>query len=219
MNIYVVVEGDVTEKIVYSKWITYANPILSEISHPSLVTQNNFVIVSGQGYPQYRVRIERAAADVQNIQAFDRLVVAVDSEDGAQNDKYLEIEQIILGTRFSKDYRIIVQHFCFEAWALGNKRVARRNSRDADLIRYRAIHDVVSEDPERLPDFAQEELNRARFSLKYLKALLRDRAPNLHYSKSDPGIVKDRVFFDALCQRRIASGHIGSFQAFLTAFV
>jgi hypothetical protein len=219
MNIYVVVEGDVTEKLVYSRWVPYANGDLVEVAHPTEVVHNNFVIVSGQGYPQYRARIERAAQDVQRIRAFDRLVIAVDSEDKTFPEKYAEIDGIVRATRLAKDYRIVIQHFCFEAWALGNRRIARRNSRDTALRQYRAFHDVVALDPELLPDYPPEELTRTRFALKYFKALLRDRSPALRYSKSNPGPVQEQDYFEALIERLNASRHIPSFKAFLNAFV
>jgi len=219
MNIYVVVEGDVTEKIVYQHWIPYVNPQLTLVNHPTEVTENSFVIIGGQGYPQYRERIERAANDVERLPTFDRLVVAVDSEERDFANKQAEIRKIIEDSGLTKDFRIIIQHFCFEAWALGNRRVPRRNPRDDTLRRYKTTYDVFENDPELLPGYEPEELTRVRFALKYLKAILRDRSPSLRYSKSDPGSVKERRYFDALVDRQLESGHIPSFQQFLTAFV
>ncbi|MBZ0131100.1 MAG: hypothetical protein K8F53_00650 [Rhodocyclaceae bacterium] len=219
MNIYVLVEGDVTEKKVYETWIRYVNPTLTPVAHPADVAANNYVIVSGQGYPQYLQRLKNALADVRNNPTFDRLVIAVDSEDKSYQEKFDQINDVVKRSRVKKDVRIVIQHFCFETWALGNTKVMRQVPVDNELKKFKVIFDVRSDDPELLPDHLADELNRSQFAYQYLRRILIDRSPKLRYSKSDPGCVIQKQYFDQVATRLNRTGHIASFQYFLDAFI
>ena len=215
MNIYVLVEGK-TEKLVYKHWIPYVNMDLSQVEHPSDLEDNQFAIVSAMGYPSYMDDIERAAEDVSNNTAINRLVVAIDSEDMTREQKYDEVEERICSVDSTIDYRIIVQHFCLETWALGNRRVVGQLPRESKLQEYKRIFDVRVSDPEDLP--AYEEWNRAKFAYQYLRAAFRDRWRSLTYSKSNPGHLRNRPYFSQLEARLHDTGHIDSFREFSSAF-
>ncbi|HDR9485049.1 TPA: hypothetical protein QDC20_002136 [Burkholderia aenigmatica] len=215
MNFYIIVEGDV-EKEVYSKWIPSIRPGLTLVDHPSKLTTDNFVIVSGGGYPFYMQIIESAIEDLRGGDGI-RLVVSVDSEEMKRNEKYVEIEghiQSILD--FALDYRIVVQHCCFETWALGNKRAGPRRPEDPELKILKQFFDVMTKDPEDMP--ALEGLNRAQSALRYLRKMLSDRGHRVSYSKSNPTVVARVDYFDELKKRHMATQHIDSISAFLGAF-
>ena len=91
MNYYVVVEGERTEIEVYSKWITYVNPLLTQVYNNDDFTENNFSLFAGFGYPYYFNVIDDAIEDVKNYSAIDKLVIAVDSEDQTYKEKFDEI--------------------------------------------------------------------------------------------------------------------------------
>lgn len=228
MNIYIVVEGAVGEKKVYTEWIPLVNSTLSHAPTLNEVAENNFYIAIGGGYPNIFEVIEDGIEDVttiykNNYRLFDRFVVVIDSEENTLADKKNEItdfiDPILLQKNITFDYKVIVQHFCLEAWALGNKKITSNNIRIPELIKYKSIFDVATNDPEHLPPLPEQELNRAQFALKYLTILLNNKHRNHSYSKNNPDALLNKKYFEQVKKRYQETAHIGSFDAFLTAFI
>ncbi|MCX7171302.1 MAG: hypothetical protein NTY41_13720 [Proteobacteria bacterium] len=227
MNFYVVVEGEVGEKLVYKEWIPYVAPHLSFAPTIRGVTTDNYFIVSGGGYPNLFEIIEDGIDDVISLRQggvplFDRLVVVVDSEDFSREDRLTEINSAIshgLSARAATiDYKIIIQHFCLEAWALGNKKIVSKNVRDPSLKMFLETHNVFSQDPELLPAFPARGLNRAQAATVYLRLLLNNKFRRLTYTKNNPDALLNQKYFDQLRIRQSSSGHIDSFSTFIEAF-
>jgi len=227
VNVYVVLEGDRAAKKIYSTWIPLANPTLTYAPEISDVVHNHFYVEAAFGYPGYFDRIRDAIANVATLQVhgvrqFDRLVVAIDSEDLSLAQKLAEIRAEIGPTLTAEntpiDCRLIIQHPCFESWALGNRHLAR-GTPDAAITAYRAIHNVHTLDPELLPALPAEGLNRSQFAYKFLRLLQTVRYHRQTYSKSDPKIVATSNYFEQVKSRFHQTGHIGSFHSFLGAFV
>lgn len=228
MNVYIVVEGEVGEKKVYEKWIPLVNASLSFAPTINDVLQNNFYIAIGGGYPNLFEIIEDGIEDVSGIYSgghrlFDRFVVVIDSEEHTPQEKNSEIsdfvDEIVIQKNIQLDYRVIVQHFCLETWALGNRKIFSNNIGIPELARYKTIHNVAKEDPELLPALEEEELNRAQFALKYLTKLLNNKHRNHSYSKRDPGALLHEKYFEQVKLRYQETHHIASFNSFLTAFI
>ena len=220
MNVYVVVEGRVVEKAVYQVWIPEVNNTLAPVQYLDEVVQNNFYIVSGEGYPYYFKIIDAALEDVGQGNTFDRLVICIDSEDVGLEDKRGEVtEHVTASAHAGIDYRVVVQHFCFEAWALGNRTIGPRHPQNPTLQRYRAFYNVATHDPEGLSSPPDEQLTRSQFAEKYLRLMLNDRNKNLTYSKSNPSVVAHPKYYHQLVWRLADTGHIKSFQAFIDAFL
>lgn len=222
MNVYLVVEGN-GEKEVYKRWIERNFQSLSIVNNIEEVTNNNVLIVSGGGYPNYFNVIKNAIEDICNSTKFDRLVVAIDSEDIEYRRKKVEVGQKInenIPQNHTKqfDYRIIVQHFCLETWALGNRSIFRRNPESAELRNFISFYNVLNSDPEGLPAL-NEEMNRAQFALIYLKRIIQEHSPRLGYDKSSPRVLyENNTYFEEIRVRHLDTGHIASFGDFLTAF-
>lgn len=219
MNVHIVVEGEVGEKKVYRHWVPLVNPNLTYVEHVSMIEYDNFAITSGGGYPNYLRIIGDAIADVNCHGHIDRLVVGVDSEEMEYEEKLNEMSECISQLHCIAEIRLIVQHFCLETWALGNKRIVRHEPRDAKLREYKRYFNVSIFDPELLPAYAAEELNRAQFAEKYLRCALQDKYRRLTYTKSNPTVLLNDKYFERVAQRFYDTGHIRSFEAFLTAFV
>lgn len=219
MNIYLIVEGPVGEKRLYSSWIPFVNNQLSIVPHVSNVVSNNVVIVSGGGYPSYFDVIRDGIDDVRTNRIIDRLVVAIDSEEMTYLDKWNEVNDFIVRQRSGINYKIIVQHFCLEAWALGNRVIFQRSPSDPTLKAYISHFNVLSSDPELLPDYPPSSFNRAQFASAYLKKLVNEKYRGLTYTKSNPSVLLHKKFFDRVKARRMTTSHIQSFNDFLTAFV
>jgi hypothetical protein len=219
VNIYLVVEGPVGEKQVYAHWIPLVNPRLRIVNDLTAVQNDSVIIYSGGGYPSYFDVIEAGVRDVEANARFDRLVIAIDSEEMSREEKKAEIDDFIqtLGTHIH--YRTVVQHFCLETWALGNKLIVSRNPKDSKIKEYRRYYDVLDMDPELLPDYPGETLNRCQFAERYLRRLLNDRYRNLTYRKSNPTVLLHDKYFQRVKERFTQTGHIASFDDFLSAFV
>jgi hypothetical protein len=219
MNIYLVVEGPVGEKRVYSSWVPLVNPNLIVKESIVDVTHNCLYIISGGGYPNYFDVISDGVKDVSDTHLFDRLVVAVDSEDMSYDEKREEVVDFIEGFGMRVEYRVIVQHFCLETWALGNRVIVTRYPQNPNIRIFRRIFDVLTEDPELLPDLPDELLTRAQFAEKYLRGLLNEKYRNLTYSKRNPTALLNYLYFERVKSRFIDTRHIASFNDFLQAFV
>jgi hypothetical protein len=76
----------------------------------------------------------------------------------------------------------------------------------------------LTNDPELLPDLPVKHFNRAQFADVYLRKLLNNKHRNLTYSKSNPTALIHNKYFDQLNKRLNETGHIGSFEAVITAF-
>jgi len=218
MNIYLVVEGE-AEKKIYPKWVKYINPSFRIIDDFQDVIDNCIYIVSGMGYPYYFEIIKAGAQDVANNPNFNLLVIAIDSEEMSYDEKRDEISRFIDRLNLNIEYRIIIQHFCFETWALGNQYIIKRHSSNTQITKYRDHFDVLTKDPELLLPPRDENTNRAQFAYKYLRALLNDKSDKLHYSKRNPDAVLNRGFFSKVKRRYKETGHINSFKDFLIGFL
>ncbi len=228
MNIYVVLEGELGSKKVYSHWIPLVNSALVLAPRIDDVTKNNFYVEAGGGFPFIYEAIKGAIENVASIRndghrIFDRLVVALDSEEATYQEKYQEInsyvQPLINNYDPTIDFRLIIQHFCFEAWALGNRRLVKGNIHNQQLLKYRRLFDVGTKDPELLPPNQVEGLNRAQFADKLLRLFFKEKFRNLTYSKNKPTPLCHDGYFNQLQKRLNDTGHIGSFAGFMAAFV
>jgi hypothetical protein len=70
---------------------------------------------------------------------------------GRLSNKSNEIKEVIDNKLIHAESRIIIQHFCLETWALGNRIACRKNTTDVMLLEYKRVHDVRNDDPELLP--------------------------------------------------------------------
>jgi len=227
VNIYVIVEGELGAKKLYTSWIPYVNSTLTYAPEIADVVNNHFYIEAAFGWPEYFDRIRNAIANVDFLQRngtrqFDRLVIVIDSEDMTYAEKeaevMAEIQPALNAVALAIDYRLVIQHFCLEAWALGNRRLAGGGP-NATLAAYRALHNVHTLDPELLPPLPVQELNRAQFAYRYLRLLHNARYHRQTYGKNDPKVVAHKSYFNELVARLSTTGHIGSFNGFLGAFV
>ena len=216
MNIYLVTEGK-SEKKVYQVWIPLINPQLTYVDNIFLMDDNNFSIISGYGYPHIFKIIDGAIQDINQVGNIDRLIIVVDSEDMSLEEKQDEIISYIKSKKCLAEIQILIQHFCLETWALGNKRVGPRKPQNQNLKTYKQFYNVLESDPELLPQYPPENLKRAQFALRYLKLMLKEK--HLIYSKGHPKPIMHPTYFREIKKRFEFTGHIKSFQNFLKYFI
>jgi len=185
MNIYCIVEGE-CEKKVYPTWIKHWTNSLQVVDCITQVSNDCVYIISAMGYPRIFEMIRNGITDVNSYGIFDRLVISVDSEESTYEEKLLEIQNEINKYMCNIEVYIIIEHFCLETWALGNQTIIRRNTENPVLQEYMNLYNVTRLDPENLPNYPKEGLNRAQFALKYLHKAINDVYTRLTYSKSNP---------------------------------
>ena len=217
MNLYVVVEGD-TEKAVYPNWIPLINPSLQYVVHPSLVQANQFCVVSSMGYPMFWDVLDNAIDDVNANMSFDKLVTCIDSDEMDLTEKLAEVNEHLKAKPSRAPVSVVVQHFCFETWALGNRKLVRQHPSSERLKAFKMIHDVRVLDPELLPSLPERRLTRSQFAEVYLRAAFNDRHRNLTYRKGQAAHIAHPKYLDQLKLRLEETGHISSFSAFLASF-
>lgn len=216
MNLYIIVEG-IGDKIIYENWIPFLNNELKVISNINDFTNNNFYIISGNGYPNYIEVIKDAIETVNVINNIDRLIISVDSEDFTRHEKLDEIQQYVFEKTCNIPIHIVVQHFCIETWLLANSKIGPRNPKGSLLKEFKTYFDVLSNDPELLPEHPKYEYNRAQFAYIYLKNMLKDKGKNVTYIKGNPKYVTNVKYFNEIQKRHEHFSHIASFQDFVTA--
>lgn len=219
MNYYVVVEGEMGAKKIYEHWIPYVNATLKKVDDLERLKNDNFIVFHAFGNPFYFNVIENAIQDVNDNPGIDKLVIAVDSEELSYQEKLLELNNFLSARDCRAGISLIIQHFNFEAWALGNSKLIRRAPHLERLRKYKKFYDVRIRDPEGLPAFPEEGLKRARFAKKYLRLAFNERHRNLTYKENRPETIAHPKFFDQLKRRLQEKNHIVSFQDFFTAFV
>lgn len=218
MNFYIVVEGARTEQTVFASWIPHLNRTLTQVSLPGQLIRDNFVILSGHGYPQYLKIVQRAAIDITRNPHYGQLVVSVDAEDDNATDVRNKIIAEVHGVNATLHPAVIVQDACIESWFLGNRRVIRRLPQNLKARNWKAFYDVWANCPEKMPANTVQQLNRAQTAFAYLVDALLDRGTHLHYSKRNPNLVCSTIYLDQLRDRVAATGHLSSFQQFVRAF-
>jgi hypothetical protein len=221
VNLYFLVEGDMTEKLVYRAWLRHALPALSEVSRAEDLRERNYFLVSGAGYPSYLARIRSSLLDIRDNPAVDHFFICIDSEEMTFEGKLAEVRAEVdasekeTGVSASKrGFRthVIVQHCCMETWFLGNGKMMPAVPEADPLKQYAVFYDVRVQDPEGMGCHAGFS-TRARFHLAYLKEMVRARGGHLRYTKAKPGPVTERQYYDALLARAERE-HIASFAVF-----
>jgi hypothetical protein len=181
------------------------------------VDNNKVIIVSGEGTPQIFQRIAPSFLDIRRHGNIDRFVISVDSE---EMDCQAKLDEVMLQVRKNNPpvpVYPIIQHYCFETWALGNRAVGSKRPKDTELATFKRSYDVARFDPSLMPSLSAR-LNRSQFSEVYLRRLLNDQHKGLSYSKADPSVVCHTKYYDQVLRRQRDTGHITSFQQFVVAF-
>lgn len=203
MNLYLVVEGQRTERRLYRSWLPLLVPGLREVQRIEDADTNTFFLVAGMGYPSYKDRIRQAVDDCTRSGNRFRLVICVDAEESSASARAAELQAVVEnavreGRRVGPDCTVIVADCCIETWLLGNSKLVKRAPEDPALRAYREHYDVITADPELMPVKAGDR-NRVTTHLNYLRAAFRERG--MSYSKDHPGDAQEQHYLDSLIDR------------------
>lgn len=200
MNLYFLVEGRRTEKKVYPKWLSYLLPKLIRVNSYDAVNQNNYYLISAEGYPS--IIYDSLPASIEDINSsgkYDYFVVCLDADESTVDERKKEIYDFIDSEKLELNkakMAIIIQNRCFETWFLGHRKIYTRNPQK-DLLEYTRYYDISVDDPELMGKGDRE--THASFHLAYLKALFESK--NITYSKRNPGDVLKKFYLDELLKR------------------
>jgi hypothetical protein len=218
MNLYFIVEGSVTESIVYPKWLEHLLPLHKRVTRPAdaQADGNSYYLLSGQGYPQILNEIPNAVENIRENRSYRYLIVCADLEDDDAEEKEQVIQQKLANSRnplpTTTQFEVILQHRCMESWFLGNRTTFPKNPQNKELKEYIEYYDVSQKCPELMGQH-EDFLTHAAFHLDYLRRIFRERG--LSYTKRDPGITRDRSYFDRLVDRsEDPAEHLKSFRQF-----
>lgn len=217
MNIYFLVEGKSTEKKIYPKWLEYLIPNLVRVQYYDQVENNNYYLISGQGYPRILYDgLENAVDKILEAPRYDYLVICVDADEESVEERIQYIREFISGKEINlgkTKVEIIVQNRCIETWLLGNKRIFdSRQPLDLPLASYVNYYDVSQNNPE---EMGKDKMrNHADFHYEYLREVFRSK--NTTYSKKNPKDAREKYYFEELQKRvRDQSEDLKTFQFFL----
>lgn len=77
MNVYILVEGKRTEKKVYPAWLSILTPHLKKVNIAGDVSDDNYYLISGEGYPSLLSHLKNAIDEVNEISKFRYLVLCL----------------------------------------------------------------------------------------------------------------------------------------------
>ncbi|NEP62678.1 MAG: hypothetical protein F6K31_38120 [Symploca sp. SIO2G7] len=217
MNIYFLVEGRSTEKKIYPKWLAYLIPQLRRVQYYDEIKENNYYLISGNGYPAtIRDGIPNAVDKITEVGKYDYLVICIDADEDTVNARkkyvydFLEKNNIELG---KTKLVLIIQNRCMETWLLGNRKIFdSRQPQVEPLSSYVNYYDVSQYDPELMGSFDRK--NHADFHESYLKEIF--NAKNISYTKKSPGEAQKEHYLKQLLKRiDEETEHLQTFQNFI----
>lgn len=217
MNIYFLVEGRRTERKLYPAWLSHLVPELEQIDSPDEVEENNYYLVSAEGYPSILyAHMPNAIEDIKASGKYHYFVVCLDAEEFSVQERKEEIYTSLQKNKVKLEAtRLIpiIQNRCIETWLLDNRKVYVRNPQNPRLVQYTQYYDVSLEDSE-LMGIYPEFNTHAQFHYAYLKAIFSEK--HMTYSKRQPGNAGDFSYLKQL-QSRINEEptHLATFRDFI----
>ncbi|MEG4009989.1 hypothetical protein QUA41_28905 [Microcoleus sp. Pol11C1] len=201
MNLYFLVEGTQSERKVYPAWLAYLLPELQRVDNCDDVTQKNYYLISGEGYPSLYNYIPPAIEEINSNGKYSYFVVCLDAEENTISELETEIDEFLIQQKLklnNAELVLIFQNRCLESWLLGNRKIYSKNPQDKALLDYTRYYDVSVNCPENMGRY-QEFNTHAQFHGAYLRALF--EAKNITYSKKRPGDVLKPFYLEQLLSR------------------
>ncbi|PJD98629.1 MAG: hypothetical protein CK427_16920 [Leptospira sp.] len=219
MSYYILVEGKKTELKVYPEWIKHLNPTLTRIYNPTEAIENNYFIISGEGYPNLiDNHLRNAIKDFIQNPNFKKFILCLDCDVKLESELHSQIDKIIdeYKTVQKENVIVIFQKKTIESWFLANRKIFKKNPENEELKKIITHYNVCEEDPCHMEKPASYPGSIGDFHTKYLKLIFQER--KISYSKKNPGCVKEYYYFQQLFERFKETGHISEFGQFIEIF-
>ncbi|MBF0097228.1 MAG: hypothetical protein HQM04_12025 [Magnetococcales bacterium] len=175
MNCYFLMEGQKTEKQVYSAWMGYLFPGIQRRERLEDLQGNSYFMLAGHGYPFGERQINQAVMDVNRHGDIQHFFICVDAEDEDVEQKRLFITEQASRYKPLVQPVVVIANCCIETWFLGNqKMIVQDPALGSRLGRLRKNYDVMTLDPELMPKPENSLSARARFHYWYLVAAMKE---------------------------------------------
>lgn len=222
MNYYFLLEDSKSFIKILPKWLTYLGFTNSRVPDIASIRTNEYILQSGHGVTRLvnNVVYETLETIIQNPDKIDRLVIILDSEGRSVEEqrKYV-FDQIRLKYKqlpVRLDIFVIVCKVCFETWLLGAKDLYPDNPvpKEHSFYAFYSYYNIDKDDPEEMqvPDWYSGSIGK--FHFQYLHDLLLYKKER--YSKKKPDLAGEREYFARICLRVKDTGHLHSFEEFLS---
>ena len=177
MNYYFLLEDEKSSIKVLPNWLEYMGIKNIRVQDITYLTDNCYVMQSGQGVTQLITRVLFQTIDtiIQNPGKVDELIVILDSEEYDALSRKNQVNSIIEKYIKDKDYhidftyKVFVCNHCFETWLLGNRSLFPEERPSGDFQKYYDSYNVKDSDPEMMtvPQNVQETI--ASYHFHYFK--------------------------------------------------
>lgn len=224
MNYYFLLEDEKSSIKVLPNWLEYMGIKNIRVQDITYLTDNCYVMQSGQGVTQLITRVLFQTIDtiIQNPGKVDELIVILDSEEYDALSRKNQVNSIIEKYIKDKDYhidftyKVFVRNHCFETWLLGNRSLFPEERPSGDFQKYYDSYNVKDSDPEMMtvPQNVQETI--ASYHFHYLHEMCRYN--KIRYSKKKPMIMAKEEYFNQLKIRIESTHHLRSFFEFYSYF-
>lgn len=217
MNIYILVEGRQTERKVYPEWLKYLAPSLTKVDYLSDVDNNNYYLLSGQGYPHMLdVKLIDSLKDLNTYAKFNQFWIVLDSDGYDMSEREDDIYKRIKDSEIDIgecEVHVIFQNPCIETWGLGHSGMISHNQLHGDLGTHFRFYNVKEFDPEDMTKPESFFGSVAAYHEVYLKSMLLQQ--NIRYTKKNPAGIIERNYLENLVRRTQESdNHLSSFAKF-----
>jgi hypothetical protein len=226
MNIYFLVEGE-AELGVYPKWIDFLleSKLKRNLAFDEVV-ENEYFIFNGGGIGKMVHRsIKNTVQEVIQNPVYDWLIIIVDADDQAINDRIQRIEAVFTEPNFPQlptncTKKIIIQNRCFETWLCGHREAhATANTLlNKNVQRFLSYYNVSENDPEFMNKDTHilfSTLTVAKYHAAYLHHLLLPKK----YNKGTANQLIEVTYLEKLQERLIQTPtHLLTFNNMLSFF-
>lgn len=224
MNLYILVEDGKSGHKIIDNWIANLMPSLTRVASVNEVTEQNYVIFSGLGYPRLlgtdsssssRNVLGQTIETLNQIKKFDYFLIFLDGDDeGVQARKNITIHKIEhYKEHLSCPYQIFVQNKCIETWLLGNRDYFPKTYSQS-FEAFANHYNVALLDPELMENDSRALVTtNALYHERYLRQMMQE--VGLHYLKSRAHpVMYSRPFIEGLQQRVIETNDLKSLKEF-----
>ena len=223
MNYYFLLEDEKSFIKVLPKWFAYMGFSNVRVPDISFVTNDCYVLQSGQGVTQLITCVLFQTIDtlIQHSGKIDELIVILDSEDTQyrKNQVITLIDNYISNKDLNIDfsYKVFVCNHCFETWLLGIGTLYPYIRPNDDFQQFYDMYNIQLNDPEELrpPEDVHETI--ANYHFHYLHEMCRHN--KIRYNKKKPMNLATKEYFQEIVDRVNSTNDLNSFLDFYSYFV
>ena len=223
MNFYFLLEDEQSLIKILPKWLEYMDFPCQRVEDITKVTQNNYVMQSGQGVTQLITRVLYQTIDtIEEVPGhkIDALIVIVDAENEEVEQRKREVYDKVEEYKRDKnkvlnfDIKVFVCNHCCESWLLGNRELYPNAQPEQENAFYKHyIHyNIRQQDPELMLSPQWHTKSIGHYHFQYLHDACQYN--NIRYRKKRPEKVATIEFFNEIVLHINQTAHLETFREF-----